>query len=177
MHPKRIAAEKVLVEDLGDETVVYDLDTNQGHLLSRVAALVLERSDGNTSVAEIGRIVHEESGLPEDEAVVEMALEQLREAGLVTMKTPPPPAGLTRREVAKRLGLGAQAAMLLPFVQSVLAPRPAYAASTGVTMGPATTTEAPPKGSTAVPLALSPHDQPPPEALRSGGSGGKSGNR
>ena len=117
----------------------------QGHLLNQVAALVFDHSDGSKSVAELAAIVHRETGLPADERIVHLALAELREARLVKVESPPP--DLSRREVIRQLGLGAQAALILGFVRSVAAPPPAYAASTG-----ATTTEAPPKGSTATPL-------------------------
>ncbi len=151
MNPKKRHDDKLLVEELGDETIVYDLDADRGHLLNRVAALVLEHSDGGRSVEELASIVHRETGLPADERIVNLALGELEDAGLV--KAEVPATGPTRREVIRGLGLGVQAALLLGFVRSVAAPPAAYAQSPAGTTGPApTTTEAPPKESTVAPF-------------------------
>ena len=81
-------------------------------------------------MADLARILHDEVGLPEDEAIVDLALAELRKAKLLEAE----PEGvftapLTRRQAVQRLSYGAVIAALLPVVASIVAPRSAAAAS------------------------------------------------
>ncbi len=120
----------VLVRELSDELVVYDLGRHEAHCLNRTAAVVFRLADGTRTTGEIAAALGEEGDPAEREAVVRLALDQLAGLGLVD-----PGAGTVeeasavhaRREVLRRLGAGA--ALLLPAVVSTLAPTPAAAAS------------------------------------------------
>jgi hypothetical protein len=121
----------LVIRDLGDETVVYDLERHQAHCLNRTAALVFRHADGRRSVAEIAVAVAAEAHSPVDEDVVQSAIQKLAEARLIEnvhAKPSPPPA--TRREALRKVGLGA--ALLAPVVASLLVPTPAEAAATCV---------------------------------------------
>ncbi len=132
MRPQR-RIEGLLIRELPGELVVYDLEEHRAHCLNRAAALVFERSDGETSVRELARILRRELGAPAEEGWVELALEKLGEAGLL-QDVPDEPAGSgarsSRREMLRRAGLASAAA--LPIVLSILAPTPAMAAATCV---------------------------------------------
>ena len=108
------------------EVVVYDLERHEAHCLNPAAALVFRHSDGRTSIAEIAGRLHAELGVPVDERLVWLALEQLDEARL--LERPPEPAGWSRRETMRRVALGLS--VLLPAVTSILVPTPAEAAVT-----------------------------------------------
>jgi hypothetical protein len=129
MKPQR--RDGVVVRELADEVLVYDLRTHRAHCLNAVAGHVFKRCDGQTSVGAIARSVREECGAQVDEAWVGLALDRLGEAGLLqeagTSETVGRPS---RREIVKKAGLGV--ALLLPAVISVLAPTPAEAAATCV---------------------------------------------
>jgi hypothetical protein len=127
MRPTR-RSDQLLVEDLGDETLVYDVSRHKAHCLSRTARLVWERCDGETPVSAIAGALRHEAGMPADERVVWFALGQLDKARLLEGRfTPLDERELcSRRELARRLGV---AAALLPFVTSVLAPTAAASAS------------------------------------------------
>ena len=119
----------ILVEELDDETLVYDLETHAAHCLNPAATLVWRRSDGHTTVRAMVPPLGE-VGLPEEEALVWMALSRLDEAGLVEPVTlPGSKGGFSRKEVLRVLGATAAMTLLLPAVDSVVAPLAASAAS------------------------------------------------
>jgi hypothetical protein len=128
---KPVRRDGIVVRELADEVLVYDLVTHRAHCLNAVAGHVFKRCDGRTSMSAIARSLHEELGAPVDEAWVGLALDQLREAGLLRSPDSPGTAGgWSRREMVAKAGLGM--AILLPAVVSILAPTPAEAAATCV---------------------------------------------
>ena len=120
----------LLVHELQGETVVYDLTRHEGHCLNRSARLVWEACDGETPVAAIATRVGRELGQPVDGAFVRFALRRLERAHLLR-----DPLGedtgplLSRRVLAKRLGLLGALSVLLPAVVSIVAPTAAQAAT------------------------------------------------
>jgi hypothetical protein len=118
----------LLIRELPDELLVYDLVQHRAHCLNRTAALVFRHADGTRSAAELARL----PGADDD--VVTLALEQLAAAGLIEASASDAarerPAGMSRRELARRVGLAA--AILLPAVVSIVAPTPAEALATCV---------------------------------------------
>jgi len=121
----------VLVRELPDELIVYDLERHQAHCLNRTAAVVFRLSDGTRTSAEIAATLGDTDPV-QREAVVSLALRQLAELSLVDGDLQPvagddTPAQADRRDALRRLGVGA--ALLLPAVVSMLAPTPAAAAS------------------------------------------------
>ncbi len=132
MRPQR-RVEGLLLRELPGEIIVYDLEEHRAHCLNRAAALVFERSDGETSVRELARILRRELGAPADMGWVELALEKLGEAGLLRDVADEPArsgARSSRREMLRRAGFASTAA--LPIVLSIVAPTPAMAAATCV---------------------------------------------
>jgi len=113
----------LLVRDLGDEVVVYDLESHRGHCLNRTAALVWRACDGRSTIGAIAAQLGRELGVRVEEGLVRYALRKLDQAHL--LRAGFPAATLTRREIARRLG----AAALLPAVVSLLAPTPSQAAT------------------------------------------------
>ena len=123
----RARSEGLLVRELEGEVLVYDLERHRAVCLNRAAAAVWRSCDGRTDVAGLGRALGGESGGGEE--AVWLALEQLVRDRLIDGR-PPRRAGsrrVTRRELIRRLGLAAAAA--LPLVTSIVAPTPAQAAS------------------------------------------------
>jgi hypothetical protein len=114
----------LLVRDLGDELVVYELGSHRGHSLNRTAALVWRSCDGKRSVAAIAARVGRALGAAPDEDLVRYAVRRLRSVRLLDPSSPGAPS-LTRRQLARRIGQLA----LLPVVVSLLAPRPSEAAT------------------------------------------------
>lgn len=120
----RARNEGLLARELGDEVVVYDLESHHSHCLNRTAALVWHACDGKSSVgaiaAQVGRVLRK----PVDEDLVRYTLRKLRDARLLEPGTREA-TSLTRRQLARRIGQAA----LLPVVISLLAPKPSEAAT------------------------------------------------
>lgn len=125
----RARTDGLVVRELPDEVLVYDLERHAAVCLNRTAALVWKRCDGRTSVGELSRALAEELRSDDAEALVWLALEQLGRDRLLEERVKRPAAlkGISRRELVRRLGLGAAAS--LPLVTSILAPTAAQAAS------------------------------------------------
>lgn len=119
--------EKLLVQEVGDELVVYDQKRHRAHRLNATAARIWRRCDGRTGVAELAATL-EEAGLPTKEDLVWLALDRLEKADLLREPVVRPEGAreISRRKVLQRLGL-AGLAFLLPAVTSITAPVPAMA--------------------------------------------------
>ncbi len=136
MNPK--AKPHLLVEDLPGETLVYDTDRHRAHCLNPTAAFLLRESDGERSVAELGRRAEESFGEPASEELIRLGLERLARARLVewdgtALSTP----GLSRRQLLRQL---ATLGLAVPAVMTVVAPLAAQG-GTGITPQECKTTE------------------------------------
>jgi hypothetical protein len=100
--------------------IVYDPVTDAGHLLNPATAAVFEACDGRATIDEIARRVRERTGLPADAGIVELAVGELDEAGLLIPDATSPAGGMSRRALITRLALGAGAIALLPMVETVV---------------------------------------------------------
>ena len=130
-----------MVRELNDETLVYDLHRHKAHCLNSTAALIWKYCDGQTSESDIALLIEGEQNTPVHPDVVRFGLLQLKHTHLLEtqMTRTPSGAGLSRRDLIKRLG--AAAAVGLPLVTSVLAPR-AVEASTCLGPGASCTVNA-----------------------------------
>lgn len=122
----RARAEGLIVEQLGDELLVYDVRKHKSHCLNHAAALVWRSCDGRATAGDIARSVGGELGADVEETIVWLALEELGRKGLLSEKAPKPPAfeRMSRRDLIKRVGA---AAILIPVIMTITAPT-AYAA-------------------------------------------------
>ena len=134
----RARDEGLVIEDLPDEVLVYDLKRDKAHCLNPMAALVWRHCDGETSVAEMVRLLQAELKTPVDEELVWFALDQLEKSFLLQERQTRRLRGsLSRRALVRRLGL--TAGVTLPMITSILAPTVVEAASCAhVTMSCAT---------------------------------------
>ena len=119
--------EGLVIQELPDEVLVYDLDRDRAHCLNETAAFVWQRCDGRTSTVEIARSLGQKVNAPVDEKVVWFAIDQLGRNHLMASLPVPPQsvAGLNRREMVRVLGIAA--AVAVPVVASIVAPTPAQA--------------------------------------------------
>jgi hypothetical protein len=124
--PRRRAG--LIVEDLRKETLVYDPTVDRMHCLNPSAALVFRHCDGKTPVHEVSKRLAEKLGGPADPRLVQFTLRRLTKSHLVEASPGLSLAGLSRREMARALGLST-ASVLLPVIISVAAPTPASAAT------------------------------------------------
>jgi hypothetical protein len=116
----------LLIRELPDELLVYELEQHRAHCLNRTAAAVFRLADGTRTLSELA------AAADADVEVVRVALERLADASLLESPVPTASAAsseeISRREMARRVGLAA--AVLLPAVVSIVAPTPAEAAAT-----------------------------------------------
>jgi hypothetical protein len=119
----------LVVDDLPDEVLVYDLEHDQAHCLNRTAALVWRCCDGKTGAAEIARRLKVELDAPFNEELVWLALEQLEKQHLLdhSFSMPAQFTRLSRRQMIRNLGLAA--AVAVPVVTSIVAPTAVQAAT------------------------------------------------
>jgi len=118
----------VLVRELPDELLVYDLERFQAHCLNAVAALVWRACDGNTTIEELTRRVRDTFAATEADQLVLLALRELDQAQLLSAPStlPTDPARYGRRDLLRKLGA---AAALVPAVMTILAPAASAAGS------------------------------------------------
>ena len=123
MAPER-RTRALVVRELDDEMLVYDLQCHQAHCLNRTAALVFKGSDGRTTVHALARRLRRQIDAPADEAeaLVLLAIRRLRRAHLLkdVAGAQRRYARVSRRELLRRAGLTAGA--LLPLVTTLVAP-------------------------------------------------------
>lgn len=122
----------LLIEPVGDETVVYDTDSHQTHCLKPLAAVVFDCSDGDATVAEISAIAAERLGRTVTESEVADAVAQL--AGLSLLGTGDVLVvsgsnGVSRREMIHRIAFSGAAVTVGSSLITTVAPSTARAAS------------------------------------------------
>lgn len=119
--------DNLVIRELDDETLVYDMERDEAHCLNHTAALVWQHCDGKTTAAQAARILENQLDVKVDTDVVWLAVKELKRFRLVqaTSKTP----SVSRRELVLKYAPAALAA--LPAVISIVAPAPAQAASCG----------------------------------------------
>jgi hypothetical protein len=115
----------LVVQEMPDEVLIYDLDTDKAHCLNKSAALVWRSCDGTRSVADIVREFESTGAGKINEDFVWVALDQLSENSLLEEGVAPRFAGQSRRQVLKTIGLAS--AVAIPVIASLVAPQHALA--------------------------------------------------
>jgi hypothetical protein len=130
MSPKA-RRDELLIQEVGDELVVYDEQRHQAHSLNRTAALVWRLCDGQTTVEELTSLLQYKFGLQADEELVWLTLNRLERANLLLGRPtrPTEAARITRRQVVRKVGFVGSLSFLLPIVSTLIVPTPAMAAS------------------------------------------------
>jgi hypothetical protein len=120
MTPKS-RVDRLVVEEAGDELLVYDLDHDEAHCLSAIAAAVWRNCDGEQDVAALAEHLPD-SARGQAEIVVQ-ALDELRDKRLLVDNDDSPlriTKRWSRRQFVVRAG-AASAALSAPLVVSVSA--------------------------------------------------------
>jgi len=116
----------LVVQEIPDEVLVYDLSSNKAHCLNQSAALVWKSCDGNNSISEIAHLVGLQSGGSISDDFVWLAIDQLSENNLLEQEIASAFNGQSRRDVIKKIGLSTMIA--IPVIASLVAPQNAMAA-------------------------------------------------
>ena len=122
VHPKA-RQNDLLVEQIGDETVVYDGQRQEAHSLNRAASIVWQNSDGTRTIPQLAAMLGTAMGVEPNESIVEYALDRLAGAHLLE------DSSVSRRDLVRRMTFVGVAAVGLPVVLSIVAPTDAMAAS------------------------------------------------
>jgi len=133
--------EGLLIEAVGDETVIYDLESKEAHCLKALAAVVFAHADGTNTTAEIAELASHRIGSPVTDEEVRDAVAQLEQCGLLDVALVVRD-GLSRREAVVRFASVAGVAVATPLIASVVAPTAQAAGSqipTGQCCGSTTT--------------------------------------
>lgn len=121
-QPSLARNEELVVQELKDEVLVYDLRRDKAHCLNRTAAFVWNHCNGQTTVEEIAKRMEKEWGTPVSEDMIWFTLNKLSRADLLQepLALPQEKTGISRRSAVRRLGFGAL--LTVPLVMSIVAP-------------------------------------------------------
>jgi hypothetical protein len=114
--------ERLVVQELPEEVLVYDLDRDKAHCLNQTAAFIWKQCDGRTTLATAHQRLEEKFGARVDEAMIWLALDQLERFDLLQERVTRP-SGVhrpSRRSVIRSMGLAAVVAV--PLITSIVAP-------------------------------------------------------
>ena len=120
MRAKRV--DGVRIERAADEILAVKKASLEAHALNESASVVYELCDGKSSVAEMAAEIQRRTGLPADEEIVNLALAELADAGLVVLDNAEPSPAPTRRSLLRRFALTGAAAAMLPIVETIVLP-------------------------------------------------------
>lgn len=110
----RARTEDLLVEQIGDEAVVFDASSNAAHCLSPLATAVFTAADGRNRLEDLAEVAGTSLGEPVTVEAVDAAVAELQELGLIDA-----PSGMTRRAMVGRTAMATAALSAAPLVTSV----------------------------------------------------------
>jgi Coenzyme PQQ synthesis protein D (PqqD) len=117
--------EGLVIQEMPEEVLVYDTNTNKAHCLNKTAAFVWKSCDGSHTINDIAGLMEKEFGTNVPDDLVWLAIDQLGKDDLLEVSEIPA-KGISRREVIRRIGIASVIA--LPVVASLVAPSSALAA-------------------------------------------------
>lgn len=125
--------DNLVIRELDDETLVYDMEREKAHCLNQTAALIWQQCDGKTTATQAARALGKELDTSVDTDLVWLAVKQLQRFHLVEVSRNPP--SVSRRDLVLKY---APVALALPLIMSISAPTPAQVASCGGQGAPCT---------------------------------------
>jgi hypothetical protein len=125
----------LVVQQMDQEVLVYDVTTNKAHCLNETAANVWNLCDGTRDVSQIAADISVATGTSVNDDFVWLAIDQLSESDLLESGVTARFAGRSRRDVIKDIGLASMVA--LPVIASLVAPPNALSSSSCVCTSPA----------------------------------------
>src|SRR5688572_9746529 len=111
--------ERLVIQRVSDETLVYDLQKSCAYCLNPTAAFVWSMCNGDRSVARIADLAGTNFGTKVSKEFVSLAIDQLSEKDLLEHAHPAVPTS-QRREWIKQVGMSSLLA--LPVIASMVAP-------------------------------------------------------
>jgi hypothetical protein len=106
-------SENVVVESVGDETVIYDVESHVAHALMPLAAAVYAYADGKNTAAEIAELAAYRLDTTVTEADVLDAVAQLEAISMLSSPVLDVNTGLSRRQALKTFAAAGAGSMLV----------------------------------------------------------------
>src|SRR5262245_58896698 len=109
---KPLARQKdLIIQQLNDELLIYDRETDRAHCLNSTAALIWQNCDGRTSVEQLAQLVSQDPlSATVSEKIVWLALGQLSKKALLhDAQSFTYPSLMSRRALVRALGMTAAA--------------------------------------------------------------------
>lgn len=124
----RARNENILVQEIGDEVMIYDSAADKAYCLNKTSAVIFNNCDGETTFDELQRRFNY------TEDLIYLALDELKRSNLLNDKEYVSMLnGLSRREAVKKVGLATMLA--LPVITALTAPTAVNAASSSCPAG------------------------------------------
>lgn len=143
MHFSKVKHSGISVEQIGQETLVYDERHHKAYCLNPVASAIWRLADGSRSADQIAAAATFELSAGVTTLAVETALGQFRADDLLD-QTQVVSTGIlpdaSRRDAIRKVGFGA--AMLVPVIAAVMAPKAAQAYNGCVNCAPTSSARA-----------------------------------
>ena len=119
----------IVVQDLRDEILIYDLVTNKALALNKTSSIVWQYCDGTKTIKELADLLSIKFKTIITNDFVWMSIEQLKKENLIEIGSLQytPFEGLSRREMVRKVGLTSLIA--LPIISSLIVPTAVNAAS------------------------------------------------
>lgn len=127
----------IVVQELENETLIYDLEINKVFCLNQTSALVWRSCDGKKTIIEIARLLQKKFKSEVNEDLVNLALNDLGKNNLLENQGDQLWGEVKRREVIKKVGLTTMLA--LPLVSGLIAPSAVEAQSGNICSCPTST--------------------------------------
>lgn len=127
-------SENLVTQAIGDELLVYNLQTHRAMSLNSTVACVWELCDGRNSLSEIGALAQGKLKVSLSAEAVSLAIDELQKNSLLAddywLEAKEPLSAMSRRSLIKKVGMSA--AVAIPVITAVTAPRAAAAASSNL---------------------------------------------
>ncbi|MEZ5345978.1 MAG: PqqD family peptide modification chaperone [Pyrinomonadaceae bacterium] len=112
----------IVIQNVNDEVLIYDLNSNKAVCLNNTAALVFSLCDGKNTIRDIQSSMSRSLGIEVSQEIIFLAIDGLKKEDLLenTGEISFNFAGISRREVIRKIGFGSL--VTLPIIASLTAP-------------------------------------------------------
>jgi hypothetical protein len=115
----------IVVLEIKDETLVYDLRVSKAHCLNETAASVWKLCDGERTITDISALMEDQHNTSVGRDFVQLALDQLEERNLLANSGVNHGRLTNRRQMIKQVGIAGVIAA--PIIASLVVPNSVYA--------------------------------------------------
>lgn len=130
----RATTKEIVVQEVGGETLIYDMRVNKAHNLNSTMAMILKYCDGKTRIQEVAASLEEKLKTKIEDDFIYLAILELERANLLLEGDSLPEfQDISRRKVLFNYALPALA---MPIVLSLVAPESVHAQSCAMLQDP-----------------------------------------